>query len=273
MSDSLDGRAAAFDVQAGSFDRRAGLPPAAVDRIARTLREICPQGLLLELGAGTGEIGAALIAAGSRYAGLDVSLGMLGVFRGRSGRAPLFLADADRPWPVRDGCARAVFASRSAHRLAMDGLVAETLRAAHPDGAVFVLGRVRRERESLRAILRRQMRHLLAERGVEGRGGGEGGEEAGRSLLAAFEARGAVPLPDRTAASWTVQERAADSLASWRGKPGLAGTAVDPDLKREVLERLEAWARETFGTLDITREATEAYELAAVRLPVREEIA
>jgi len=265
LSDSLS-----FDSQAGGFDRRAGLPPAAVDRIARTLREICPEGTLLELGAGTGEIGAALIAAGSGYAGLDLSLSMLGVFRGRSGRAPLLLADAGRPWPVRAGCARAVFASRSAHRLAMDGLVAETLRAAHPDGAVFVLGRVRRERESLRSVLRRQMRRLLAEHGVEGR---SGGEEAGRSLLAAFEARGGVLLEPRTAASWTVQERAADSLASWRGKPGLAGMAVDPEIKRQVLARLEVWTRETFATLDITREATEAYELAAVRLPVREETA
>jgi SAM-dependent methyltransferase len=258
---------ASFDAQAGGFDRRAGLPAVAVERIARALREVCPAGLLLDLGAGTGEIGAAWMAAGGRYAGLDLSLGMLGVFHGRTGRAVLLQADADRPWPLRSGIARTVFASRAAHLFTPQRLVTETLRVAHPEGAVFVLGRVRREGESLRATLRRQMRHLLAGHGIAGRGG----EEARSALFAAFAAAGGVPLPPRTAVSWPVAERVADSLASWRSKPGLAGTAVDPAVKRDVLERLAAWAEQTWGTLDFTREAAESYELAAVRLPASKE--
>ncbi|MBW8874355.1 MAG: methyltransferase domain-containing protein [Acidobacteria bacterium] len=258
---------AAFDAQAGSFDRRAGLPAAAVEQIVSALREVCPDGLLLELGAGTGEIGSALIAAGARYTGLDLSLDMLGVFHGRTGRAALLQADADRPWPLRSGIARAVFASRAAHLFTPERLVDETLRVAHPAGAVFVLGRVRREGDSLRAILRRQMRRLLAGHGVAGRGG----EEARSLLFSAFAARGGDPLPPRTAASWPVLERVADSLASWRSKPDLAGADVLPEVRHDVLERLAAWAEQTWGTLDFTREATESYELAAVRLPVSEE--
>jgi hypothetical protein len=34
-----------------------------------------------------------------------------------------------------------------------------------------------------------------------------------------------------------------------------------------VLHRLEDWIRERYGSLDAAREATERYELAAIRLP------
>ena len=102
-----------FDPQALEFDRRAGIPGAAVSAVARSLLEITrldPLDLFLELGAGTGEIGAALAAAGVRYAGLDLSLGMLRVFQGRRAPGLLVQADADRPWPIRAGAVRAVFA-------------------------------------------------------------------------------------------------------------------------------------------------------------------
>ena len=141
--------------------------------------------------------------------------------------------------------------------------MAETLRAAHPGGAVFVLGRVRREPESVRASLRREMRRLLAEYGVKGRGG----EQARKRLVMAFAARGGWPLPTEPVASWPVRERAAESLASWRSKPGLAGTAIPYDVQREVLDRLEAWARQTYGDLETYRDAIESYELTAVRIP------
>ncbi|HSK81148.1 MAG TPA: class I SAM-dependent methyltransferase, partial [Thermoanaerobaculia bacterium] len=217
---------------------------------------------------GTGEIGAALARRGP-YVGLDLSLGMLRVFHDRlSGtrREPLLAqADADRPWPVRSGWARIVFASRAAHLFAKGHLIAETLRVASPEGAVFGLGRVRRDPGSLRATLRREMRRLLAGHGIEGRGG----ERAREDLMAAFAEQGGEILPPRTAATWPVSERAGDSLASWRGKPGLAGTAVPEDVKRNVLDRLEEWAREKYGDLDSIQEAAESYELTAVRLPPR----
>jgi SAM-dependent methyltransferase len=270
MSDHNHGAApfaAPFDSQAGRFDQRAGLPPEAVQAIARALLGLAgpssggPGGHLLELGAGTGEIGAALVAAGARYAGLDLSLGMLGRARGRlAGRA--FQADADRPWPVRAGSVHTLFASRAAHLFDLDRLVAEALRAARPDG-LFVLGRVRRQPGSLRADLRRRMRRLLAERGFEARGG----EAARDRLLEALAALGGAPRPPRVAASWPIAERAADSLAAWRGKPGLAGAPVPPELQREVLDALEAWAREAWGDLEKPRDAIESYELTAVALP------
>ncbi len=197
-----------FDGQARGFDRRAGLPPAAAEAVARAVVELAaaasPEagGLLLDLGAGTGEIGVQLARfardaapAGARqtYLGIDLSLAMLAAFRnklrggaGTAGRAALAAADADRPWPLRAGRVRAIFLSRAAHLLDPERLLAEASRAAHPAGALLILGRVRREPESLRATLRREMRRLLAERGIAGRSG----EESRRRLLALAAERG-----------------------------------------------------------------------------------
>lgn len=258
-----------FDSQAGSFDRRAGLP-AAAGKIAAALLELAPPvagRALLEVGAGTGEIGAHLAATGGPtsgldYWGLDLSLPMLLEARRRALRAGWLQADANLPWPVAKGSAGLIFLSRAAHLLAPDHLVDEALRAAHPAGARLAIGRVRRAGTSLRAMLRREMRRLLAGHGIEGRAGGDAQER----LIEIFTERGAIPLPTVAVATWPVIERPSDSLASWREKPGLAGTTVPAAVKDEVLHHLEAWARERFGDLEAGRAAEESYELAAVVL-------
>ena len=74
-----------FDAQAADFDRRAGLPAGAARRIAAAVMELAPagRGVLLDLGAGTGQIGEHLSrgARGTGYVGLDLSGPMLDVFR------------------------------------------------------------------------------------------------------------------------------------------------------------------------------------------------
>jgi SAM-dependent methyltransferase len=237
--------------------------------VAHTLADLVPAGggLVLDLGAGTGRIGARLAAAGLGYVGLDLSLSMLGAFRARLKRGRqrglLVQADADRPWPIASGTVQAIFASRAAHRLAEEHVVAEILRVADSRVAIFLLGRVQREPECWRAELRREMRRLLAEHGVEGRSG----EQNRQRLIARLERAGGEALPARVVASWRVRERPADALAGWRGQTGLAGTAVEPGVRQEVLERLEAWAMERWGELEISRDATDAYELVAIRIP------
>jgi hypothetical protein len=42
---------------------------------------------------------------------------------------------------------------------------------------------------------------------------------------------------------------------------------VQPEVQETVLRRLEAWIGERYGNLDVERDATERYELAAIRLP------
>src|SRR5437588_13031152 len=92
-----------FDAQAPGFDRRAGLPADAARAVARAVLEIAaagPDDLLVELGAGTGEIGEHLIDS-IRYVGIDRSAAMLERFTeklaGADGvRVRLSCADANR---------------------------------------------------------------------------------------------------------------------------------------------------------------------------------
>ena len=282
-----------FDCQAVDFDRRAGHPEGVASRIAAAVAELAPagEGVVLDLGAGTGQIGrhlAQMSRAGTsrpgmsgagmsgargafRYLGVDISGPMLAVFRRKldtGARGVLVRADAGGRWPIASGTVDLVFISRAAHLLPPEVLVEEALRVARPEGALLVLGGVRSPPESLRVVLRREMRRLLAEQGFEGRSASEGQ----RRIALALAERGGEVLPVRTAASWSVVHRAGDVLAAWRAKPGLGGRAVRPEIQDKVLRRLEYWIRERYGGLEVARQATERYELAAVRLPKRPEV-
>src|SRR5262245_26686959 len=125
-----------FDDQADDFTERAGLPADAAASVARTIRELVEprrSDVILDVGAGTGEIGSELSKLAVRYVGVDVSRPMLSTFRSRAtGRLMLIHADADRDWPLRSRTVRAILCSRSAHLLAAEHLVAESARVACP---------------------------------------------------------------------------------------------------------------------------------------------
>jgi SAM-dependent methyltransferase len=260
-----------FDRQAVDFDRRAGLPAGAAQRVAVALEGLVPAGsdVVLDVGAGTGQIGLHLARGRSRYLGMDISGPMLAVFRrklGAAGRGALVRADAGVGWPVASGRVGLVFLSRAAHLLPLPVLVEESLRVASPAGAVVVLGGVRSPPESLRVVLRREMRRLLAEHGgVEGRRA----FASRQSIADALAQRGGEVLAAQTAASWNVVHRAGDALDNWRAKAGLGGRVVAPEVQEKVLRQLEEWIRERYGSLSVAHDAVERYELAAVRLPQR----
>ena len=227
--------------------------------------------LVLELGAGTGQLGALLPALGAEYVGLDASAPMLEVFEQRL-PAPkpasirLIRADVDGDWPVQSTSVRAVFSSRAAHLFDQAQVVAETLRVAHAAGATFTLGRVQRDQHGIRSRLRREMRSLLAARGFAPRDG----ERGQRSILDAFRARGATPLGPIVAATWTARSTAASVLEAWRGKPGLGGIEPPEETKAAILAELADWAATRFGSLDAPHEAEERYVLEGVALPARQ---
>lgn len=254
--------------------------------ITRRLR-LAPGELLLDLGAGTGEVGAALcrlLPAGSLYLALDLSPGMLGVFgekalrdniaatEGSGARLERLVADASRRWPIESGRAAAIFCSRAAHRLSSSVFVAEARRVLRPGGRVF-FGSLERSRDSVRAEMRRRMRRLVADT-LAGTPEGEAEEPGGRDsrrrheeLAAAFG--GSVERVE--AVSFEVSERPADSLAGWRSKAGLAGLELQPQKQDEVLGRLEGWARERYVDLNRPRPAIERYELLIAELRHPEE--
>jgi ubiquinone/menaquinone biosynthesis C-methylase UbiE len=259
-----------FDEQAGSFDRRAGLPASVCDSIAKALAQFAqlgPGDLVLEVGVGTGQIGLALCQLPLCYVGFDASAAMLDVFKRQcreSWRAiSLINSDGNNRWPADDGSVNAVFSSRAIHLLRAGHVVGEVFRVASPVGATLVLGRLQREKQSLRARLRQEMRERLRQLGYAS----QEAQHKQRGILEACVRRGAIPLERRVVATWPVQHCAAQMLALWREKSGLAGLELAAEAKETVLSQLAIWAKDAFGSLEAVQSAEEKYVLEGVRLP------
>jgi ubiquinone/menaquinone biosynthesis C-methylase UbiE len=106
-----------FDDQALQYAGRAGLSPTVGSLVARSIARHAragPGDLVVELGAGTGEIGTHIASLPVRYVRIDSSPAMLDVFRARTvlESSSLVVADLNHPWPLPDGSAAAVVASR-----------------------------------------------------------------------------------------------------------------------------------------------------------------
>lgn len=262
---------AAFDYQATSFDRRAGLPDQYCPEIARTileLAEVQSGELIVEVGAGTGQIGQWLARSPAFYIGFDLSARMLEQFQERIQDAKitqwsLLEADGNQTWPVGDGSAKAIFSSRSLHLLETERVLAESYRVARHGGAILLIGRVERSPESVKAKMQQKMRELMAERGYTGRGGRQFKEQ----LIEALRQRGATAIEPVTAARWSVSSSPQDSIANWQNKPGLGGIETLPqEDKRMILQELTHWAKATFGEIEHPITSEEAYVLQGVYL-------
>lgn len=247
---------ASFDEQAATFDQRTGLPETVVAQISAAIAGFLSRSpaVVLEIGAGTGDLGRTFEACGSTYLGLDSSLGMLSVFRAKSPGLILLQSDADRPWPIATAAADVVLGARVLHRLDPRHLACEAARVLAP-GGVLLCGNVRRPKESIRSRLRAELHRRLEELGLEPKSSGS--RRLDSALVAAgFRADGAT-----TIATWTKVEVPSRALASWRGKAGLAGLSLPEPVKNEVLAGVESWARQTVEDLERPLEFLESFEL------------
>jgi methyltransferase family protein len=258
-----------FDGQAGVFEKRTGLAEDVCRDIAKTVRELgetAPGDLLVEIGAGTGQIGR-WFGAPLRYVGLDLSAGMLTEFshyRDSDFASRLLIqADANASWPVAGGAARLIFSSRTMHLLDQEHVAREFLRVASSAGATLILGRVEREPESIRSRMAQEMNERLRVHGFTGRRG----QRQNRKLFELCCSSGAVALDPLQVASWSTIASPRQSLDSWRSKQGLGGLPVPDKIRAEVLRKLEDWAEEAFGGLDREFESEETYVLKSLRLP------
>lgn len=250
-----------FDGQAGLFERRAGLPEACCRAIAKKVIEIGEAGagdLIVEIGCGTGQLGQ-WFEAPVRYVGFDLSAGMLQEFRRRFD-SDLIQADANASWPLRDGVARVIFSSRAVHLLQQEHVADEVFRVA---SSTLILGRVERDRESVRARMAHEMNERLRRHGFAGRRG----ERQNRKLFDMCCSRGAVALEPVAVAQWRVSASPRQSLDSWHSLDGLGGLPVPAPTRTEILRELEVWAEQEFGGLDQQFESEEAYVLKSLRVP------
>lgn len=273
-----------FDEQgAGVFEARAGFPDGVAEQIAEAVRaqaglylapsEASPRpaaplatgDLIVEIGAGTGLIGQWLARPPTRYLGLDNSQPMLDNFTPRlpdGAQAALRYADANQPWPVEDDSARVVFGSRVFQLLDPEHLVDEANRVAHPAGALLIHGKLEREPDSPKVVLRNQLHERLTAHGLRPR-------QAGRLLnriLDRATATGGTVLPPVTVASWRREVRPTDVVDEWRQTYSMGGITPPAAVSAAVLAELTAWVAEAYGDPPEPVLTEESYVLRSVQL-------
>jgi ubiquinone/menaquinone biosynthesis C-methylase UbiE len=258
-----------FDTQADYYDQRTGLGEDIVQAIALAIDELSApyrDGQLLDIGAGTGEIGFYLAKLPLRYTGIDLSEGMLAVYRARyanlSDVPELIHTDANLPWPLPERSVSVFFSSRALHQLDHAHVLGQLARLAAPTGAVLILGNVKRSEQSAKAMMRKAMHKVLASYGLTE----NSGQTHRRQLFTALSQQGAVQLPPVTAARWLVRNAPIDSIKSWESVDGIAGNAVDAATKTKILDTLMETAQALFTDLSQAVESEEVYELNVIKL-------
>ena len=256
-----------YDGQADTFDKRTGLSWQTCRSIAAAVRQLAgltQNDTLLEIGAGTGEIGSHLIRLPGAYIGFDLSYPMLEKFRMRLSDPPpnttILQADGCHAWPVADHSVRVVFSSRALHLLPVEHVASEFYRVAAIQKAMLIIGRVIRDKNSIKAAMRKQMRQFLEQQGVQGLSSRKNRDQ----IISVCQQRGARKIEQISAASWETHFSPIDSITSWESKPGLAGKTVSQKVKQRVMEQLRDWAMQEFGSLTEPLPSTENYILEGV---------
>ena len=265
-------RPASFDSQAAAYDQRAGFSPEvshAIAQAAVAIGQMRPRDLIVEIGAGTGQIGRWFAQSPWRYIGFDLSRGMLEVFQQHpvSDTASRLLVSADGTlsWPLADATASLIFSSRALHLLPLTHVVTESFRIARHSDSVLITGRVQRQQTSVTARMQREMQQRMRHHGFPAR---EGNRHHQR-LCDALCQRGARMLEPVVAARWTVKRTPWQSIEAWQSKPGLGGADPPREVKDAILRELQEWAKATFANLHQPIASEETYVLQGIELSGR----
>lgn len=258
-----------FDNQADSYDQRTGLGEATAQQIAAAVKSLITpylNGTLLEIGAGTGEIGYYLQDLGLPYVGIDLSGEMLRHFRARftdnESLPRLIQMDGNLPWPFPEEFVSVFFSSRAMHQLDHEHVLQQLVKLATPEGALLILGNTKRSPDSSKAIMRKEMHKLLNSFGLSEKSG----QSNRKQLFEALEQQGCQRLPTLVAACWQAQHAPIESIQSWESVEGIAGLTIDPALKAQILAQLQLNAQKLFTDIHRVQETEEVYELNAIKL-------
>jgi ubiquinone/menaquinone biosynthesis C-methylase UbiE len=253
-----------YDALAPSFDRQRAFPhdvPAAIrDAVLDASSASRPR--LLDLGCGSGRIGAAFVAAGDHYVGVDLSAGMLHAFMERRdlplGARPLLVqADGER-LPFGDLYFDAVLLMQvlSAAR-GWRQLVSEASRVLRDAGSL-VVGRTVAPERGVDAQMKQRLAELLDAMGI--RPYRERATDDALNWLAGT-ARESQTVP---AAAWTAERTPRGFLE--RHSMGVRFSSLPAPVRDAVMQQVRDWAVASFGSLDALFVERYSFELMIFRL-------
>ncbi len=235
----------AFDASAPTFERYRPLPanaPEAIRAAIWSAAGLSAPARVLDIGAGTGRIGQAFVAAGDSYFGVDISLAMLQEFQISSPNCTLLRADG-RHLPFANEFFDIVLMMQVLSTIDnWQGVVIEARRVVRHGGCVVVGHSVYPE-SGIDTQLKRRLKGILEELHVDS----FRPEKARREVLAWLESS-AVRHLHSVATSWSVNATAEEFFE--RHRTGARFAALPPQAQEQALDRLRSWAERKFGSLD-----------------------
>jgi ubiquinone/menaquinone biosynthesis C-methylase UbiE len=252
----------AYDTTASTFERHRSLPSSVIEAIRSAIwsaARLPERARVLDLGAGTGRIGKAFLAAGDFYVGVDSSLAMLQEFSAkpefRESKTSLLAQAEGRQLPFRNASFDLVLLMQV---LSAAGnwrpLLDECRRVLRP-GGIIAVGHTKSPESGVDAQLKGRLATVLEEMQVPW----HQPRESRRQALAWLEAA-SVRHWYREAARWTVTAKAEEFLS--RHRTGARFAALPPAIQEEALARLRAWAETSFGSVNAGFEEQHSFELS-----------
>jgi ubiquinone/menaquinone biosynthesis C-methylase UbiE len=253
--------ASPFDLGAASFERYRALPDGVPEAIRKAIWDLAgPRSSrrVLDLGAGSGRFGRAFIETHDFYIGADLSFSMLREFHAQSPSASLVQADGGC-LPFRDESFDLVLLMQvlsGAHN--WRNLLVETVRVIVPGGFV-VVGHTVAPPDGVDGLMKRQLSRVLEEIGTAP-------PEPKKSRQQALEwfYAGASWRSHTTAASWTANRSARQFFD--RHRSGARFSTLPSATQETALEKMAAWAKKKFGSLDKVFSERHSFELDVFRI-------
>jgi ubiquinone/menaquinone biosynthesis C-methylase UbiE len=272
-----------FDRIAHAYGAQRAHPPDVSTRVGEALAQVVGMGgHMLELGVGTGRIALPLVAAGCRVTGIDISMEMLRVAlevgEQGTGNGEQGMGDRDHSsfvvrrssfvvlrgditrLPFVENTFDAVLAVHVLH-LVRDwrAALAEAARVLRSGGA-FVQGVDWRDPQSCAERLRSKLREAVMELLPNAKPPGASGDVA-----QALAALGGSAEPPIVAAEWTRPMSPAAILAGMSARADAETWALDHALLQAAVQRVRAWASQTWDDLDAPQDVTHRFVLTVTR--------
>lgn len=238
-----------YDATASTFERYRSLPSAAVESIRSAIRNTAhlpDQARVLDLGAGTGRIGKAFLAAGDFYVGVDSSFGMLQEFSSkpefRESKTSLLAQAEGSQLPFKNAVFDLILLMQVLNSANWRPMLDECRRVLRR-GGVIAVGHTKSPESGVDAQLKRQLAIILEAMHVPW----HQPREWRRQALAWLE-----DVSERhwhcEAARWKVTTGAEEFLS--RHRTGAKFAALPPAVQQESLAKLRTWAEANFGSVN-----------------------
>lgn len=251
----------AYDTTASSFEGHRSLPSSVIEAIHSTIwsaTRLPDHARVLDVGAGTGRIGKAFLAAGDFYVGVDSSLAMLQEFSAkpefRESKTCLLAQAEGRQLPFLNASFDLVLLMQVLSAAGNWREMLDECRRVLRPGGIIAVGHTRSPESGIDAQLKRQLVAILEAMQVPW----HQPRESRRQALAWLEAA-SVRHCYREAASWTVTTSAEEFLS--RHRTGARFAALPLAVQEEALARLRAWAETNFGSVSASFEEQHSFEL------------